>query len=224
MRALAGTCICPICHCNIEPFHVPTQCPLLAEFNLKLIACPPAKPSSSPTAPAVAPAPLPSPGPAPSGRVASTNLASLFDSTGLATASSGLSARVAPLKEDASEYDTDDDFSWEGDDSSVDFGDSPCKITTPVAPYPYPSCSHVHLEFSLRSAPLALFSIFLSTSIMHLLDQLSLSPALPSSRGRFAVTDSVAMVTMLPNKSSFISYMKVSGLNVFWVNGLQLLL
>ncbi len=57
---------------------------------------------------------------------------------GLATAPSGLAARVAPLKEDASEYDTDNDFSWEGDGLGA-IGDNPHEITMPIAPYPYPS-------------------------------------------------------------------------------------
>jgi hypothetical protein len=49
MRAMAGMGICPICHCNELPRHVPTQCPLLAELNLKLIKCHPvaSSPSSS---------------------------------------------------------------------------------------------------------------------------------------------------------------------------------
>jgi hypothetical protein len=84
-----------------------------------------AKMSPSSMAPAVALAPLPSPGPAPGGRVASADSATLSGSTGLATAPSGLAARVTCLKEDASEYDTDNDFSWEGDDLGVDVGDSP---------------------------------------------------------------------------------------------------
>jgi hypothetical protein len=89
---------------------------------------------------------------------------------GSATVPLGLVARVVPLKEDASEYEMDGNFSWEGGDSGVDYGDSRCKITMPVAPYPYPSYSQVRLESSSCSAPLALFSISSYTLIMRLLD------------------------------------------------------
>ena len=41
MRAMAGTGICPICHRDELPRHVPTQCPLLAQLGLKLVTCPP---------------------------------------------------------------------------------------------------------------------------------------------------------------------------------------
>jgi hypothetical protein len=198
--------------------HFPTQCPLLAELNLKLITCPLAKLSASPTAPVVAPAPPPSPDPDLGGCAASTSLASLSGLMGLATAPSSLAAGVAPLKEDGSEYDMDNDISWEGDDLGVDIGDSPHKITMPVAPYLYPSYSHVCLKSSSCSTPLALFSISLSMSIMRLLNKLSLFPTLPSSLCCFAVANSGATDTMLPNKSGFISYKKVSGLNVWMGN------
>jgi hypothetical protein len=39
--ALAGTGICPICHRDKKPWHVPAHCPLLKELNLKLIQGPP---------------------------------------------------------------------------------------------------------------------------------------------------------------------------------------
>jgi hypothetical protein len=53
---------------------------------------------------------------------------------------------------------------------------------------------------------------------MHLLDKLLLSPTLPSSWGCFAVSDTGTMDTMLPNKSGFISYKKVFGLNIWMGN------
>ncbi len=56
--------------------------------------------------------------------------------------------------------------------------------------------------------------ISLLKKIMRLLDKLSLSPTLPSSRGHFTVADSGATDTMLPNKSGLISYKKVFELNV----------
>jgi hypothetical protein len=36
-RALAGTGICTICHRDKKPWHVPANCPLLKERNLKLV-------------------------------------------------------------------------------------------------------------------------------------------------------------------------------------------
>jgi hypothetical protein len=39
MRAMAGTGVCPISHCDEKPFHVPTQCPLSPKLGLKLITC-----------------------------------------------------------------------------------------------------------------------------------------------------------------------------------------
>jgi hypothetical protein len=38
--ALAGTGICPICHCEDKPWHVPTKCPLLKDLNLQLEVVP----------------------------------------------------------------------------------------------------------------------------------------------------------------------------------------
>jgi hypothetical protein len=67
-RALAGTGIRPICHRDEKPWHVPANCPLLKELNLKLIQGPP---SSSTPAPAHALTPAaPTPAPSPGGRVA----------------------------------------------------------------------------------------------------------------------------------------------------------
>jgi len=39
-RTIAGTGICPICHRDEKAYHIPNQCPLLAELNLKLISLP----------------------------------------------------------------------------------------------------------------------------------------------------------------------------------------
>ena len=61
-RALAGTYdtgICPICHRAEKPRHVPSNCPLLKDHNLKLVAGPPPHP-----APAPANSPTPAPAPA----------------------------------------------------------------------------------------------------------------------------------------------------------------
>ena len=54
-RAIAGTGICPICHRAEKPWHVPANCLLLKELNLKLVNGPPATPALPP-APSPAPA------------------------------------------------------------------------------------------------------------------------------------------------------------------------
>jgi hypothetical protein len=61
-RAMAGTGICPICHKDVTPRHLPTQCPILAEFNLKLISV------GGSTTPA--PTPSPARGSTPTGQTA----------------------------------------------------------------------------------------------------------------------------------------------------------
>ena len=69
-RAVAGTGICPICHRAEKPWHVPANCPLLKELNLKLVSGPPSLSSApapgGPPAPALAPAASAAPSPSPS--------------------------------------------------------------------------------------------------------------------------------------------------------------
>jgi hypothetical protein len=36
-RAIAGKGLCPICHRSKKPWHVPANCPLLKDLNLKLV-------------------------------------------------------------------------------------------------------------------------------------------------------------------------------------------
>ena len=86
-RAIAGTGICPICHRAEKPWHVPTNCPLLKDLNLKLVAGPPPHP-----APAPANSPTPASAPAstsPGGCIAST------DDSASGSAPLGLMAPVA---------------------------------------------------------------------------------------------------------------------------------
>jgi hypothetical protein len=210
-RAMAGTGICPGCHCDEKPFHVPTQCPILPELGLKLIPCPPVKPSLVATAPASAsPTPSPSPTPAPSGWSAATDST---PSTESATAPSGLAASVAPVDASAQEdYDTNEDFQWDGDESGPAFTGPP-KLNKSVPLYSTPSCSHAQalLAHPGASAPR---SISLPSRVTSILSKLSiLSPCLPNG-GHLAVADTGATEHMIPNKSSFISYHSVSGLNV----------
>ncbi len=81
-RALAGTGICPICHCEAKPWHVPTLCPLLKELNLKLDVLPGLSPW--------VPSPASAPDPLPSSRVATTD-------ESVAGGSSALGSTSAPL-------------------------------------------------------------------------------------------------------------------------------
>jgi hypothetical protein len=129
-RAMAGMGIFPICHRDEKPFHVPTQCPLLTELNLKLIVCQPARPSPAPAAPAGNPGVTPSTAPTPGGHVASANDCSVSGSAGSVMAPSGLTAMVAPIMDNEGEYDTDEDYVWDSDETA--FGDQDCKLTKSV--------------------------------------------------------------------------------------------
>jgi hypothetical protein len=87
---------------------------LLKSLNLKLIHV---APVASPPAPApVAPAPTVAT-PSPGGNVATSNLPPLGGLTGSATDPSGLTAHTLNVLED---FDLDDDFRWDGDESGAD--------------------------------------------------------------------------------------------------------
>ena len=132
-RVIAGTGICPICHRAEKPWHVPTNCPLLKELNLKLVSgLPSLAPGPAPTPPP-APAPMaPTPSPSPGGRVASMNDQSISGSVSFPSAPSGLMASVA---ED--DFDSDQEFHWTGDDDGFNYSSSvgsfSCKSNTRVA-------------------------------------------------------------------------------------------
>ena len=72
----------------------------------------------SPPAGAPAAAPAPAASPSPGGHSAVADEASALGSTGSATAPSGLVATVAE------EFDSDNNFCWDGDESGVEFGHS----------------------------------------------------------------------------------------------------
>ncbi len=160
---------------------------MLAEINLKLIRVSP--PAGSPAA-ASAPAASPTPG----GHSAVANEASSLGLAGLATAPSGLVLTVAE------EFDSDDDFHWDGDKSGVEFGDSfiAHKSNNNVASYP--SCNHVVVEAILTVSacpvPTVTFNhdvltilplvlsfrcIKLSKKLMSLIASMSASLILPGS-------------------------------------------
>ena len=232
-RAIAGTGICPICHRAEKPWHVPANCPLLKDLNLKLVNGPP---RSSPPAPApsAAPAPTPAapaPSPSPGGRVASANECSVSGSVGSPSAPSGLMASVAD-----DDFDSDEDFRWAGDESGLDYSasvdSSDRKSNARVAPYP--SCYHVSVlstssapslgELDCPSASISRRSSSslacsdsppsISPALHSLLTKLSHSSISPDSGLRLAVADSGATDHMFPDKSAFISYKSISHLKV----------
>jgi hypothetical protein len=104
-HALAGKGICPICHRDELPCHVPAQYPLLAELHLKLILCPPVAAPSAP-GPALSPAPAPTPGGCAAVADASSTLTPLASSV----PPSGLMAAVAPSPAPAGDYESDEEF------------------------------------------------------------------------------------------------------------------
>ncbi len=218
--ALAGTGICPICHWDEKPWHIPANCPLLKELNLKLIQGPP---SSSTLAPARAPAPAAlTPAPSP-GRcaVVADGLAST-GSSGSGTAPSGMTTALNPVEE----YEYDEDFCWAGDEDDVGYC-SACpspKSNGSVAPYfNSPSCNHVWVESIFSSPPsfgvpclaaLASQCIHLPKSLHCLLGQLSLSSFVCTQSVSLVVADTGVTDHMTPHKSVFISYKAVTNLQV----------
>jgi hypothetical protein len=213
--AMAGTGICPICHPNKLPRHVPTQCPMLAELNLKLITCLPigGAPSLAP-----GPSPSPAPGPTPNGRAAAADASSVSGSLGSSSAPSSVTARVAPAGPPTGNFDFEKEFHWEGNEFGAEYI-PPSKINMRVAPY-LPSCSRIHavpsiLTSAISSPPQSKPPCLLS-ALQHLLNKLSLSPInVPLLHGRLAVADTGATNHMVPDKACFISYKLVSGLSVW---------
>ncbi len=95
-------------------------------------------------APVAAPAPVASP--SPGGHPAVADEASALGSTGLATAPSGLVATVA------GEFNSDDNFCWEGDESGVEFGHSAGAHKSNSNVAFYLSCNHVVVETVLPAS------------------------------------------------------------------------
>ena len=211
-RAIAGTGICPICHRAEKPWHMPANCPLLKDLNLKLVNGPPAS-----TAPKPAGTPTPAPtaaSPTPGGRVAFTDA-----SAPVGGAPSGLTAAV---EED--DYSSDEDlFRWTGDDDGVDFGVTlvaPSKSNPSVSLYP--SCYHVSVTPpptglpSLQPLPSSSSScLVLPDRLQSIIRRLATSSISPDSTSRDkAVADTGATDHMFPDKSAFISYKRISNLQV----------
>jgi hypothetical protein len=148
---MAGTGICPICHRDELPCHVPTKCPVLAELNLKLITC---LPVGGKLAPAPSPAPSPAPAPTPGRCAAAAGASSVSGSSGSSTAPSGLTAAVAPAPPPARDYEFDDNFHWEGEDLGVEY-DAPPKGNMRIAPYSL-LCIHISITSSVLESAIML--------------------------------------------------------------------
>ncbi len=177
-------------------------------------------PAAGPPAAAPAPAASPSPG----GRSAVANDLSALGSKGSANAPSGLVALVAE------EYDSDDNYPWDGDECGVEFSVSSMlsKSNNDVALY-YPSCNDVVVKalppalapLSVRPLPMASSAtrIVLSKHLTSIIKRMLAASILPALGGRcFTVADSGATDHMFPDKSAFISYKLVSNLQVWMGN------
>ena len=210
-RAIAGTGICPICHRAEKPWHVPANCPLLKDLNLKLVNGP-----TKPTAPVLAGSQTPAPAAAsttPGGLAASVDESAPTDG-----APSGL---MAAVEED--EYSSDGDlFRWTGDDMGLDFCvplGAPNKSNPSVSHYP--SCSQVSVVHTTSTTPSKSPTTCTSSSCLILPDhlqsiirRLATSSISPDSNSRVAVADTGATDHMFPDKTAFISYKRISHLQV----------
>jgi hypothetical protein len=223
-KALGGNGICPMCH-REDPKHVPKEGPLLKLLNLKLIHVAPA---ASPPAPAPAVSAPAAAFPSPKRRVATANLPPLGGSSGSASAPSGLTACTLEFPE---EFDSDDNFHWDRDESGTNYVPKSSKSVAL-----YPSCHSIAVSIPPRVSPSGL-PMASSTSIPlpstsptdlpstdhvvsllrclhHLIQQVSHSSIGVSSSHHFAVADTGATNQMLPDKATFISYKPISNLQV----------
>ena len=78
-------------------------------------------------------------------------------------APSGLTAAVAPVSDKEEEYDTDEEFTWDGNEMA--FGDLDRNLTKSIGLYRSPFCCHAWVDLSANHAPSAFPSISLPTSI-----------------------------------------------------------
>jgi hypothetical protein len=134
---LAGTGFCPICHRDGDKYLL-VNCPLLAELNLKLVKGPPPAAAPAPASPGHVPAASPSPG----GRSTVADKALVSGLSGSVDVPLGLVATVADK-----EYDSGDDFCWEGDEYGVGFtGPSAIGRNSNNNIALYSSCLHAVVE------------------------------------------------------------------------------
>ncbi len=219
-RALAGTGICLICHRDKKPWHIPANCPLLKELNIKLVNGPP---SLAPPAKCGSPAPAaPTPAPSPGGRAAATDGSASTGTSGSGTAPSGMTAALDFVVE----YESDGNFCWAGDEKGLDYC-SVCpssKSNASIAPYSSsPSCNHAHVEEITHTLPSLVIPCSAASSTLcitfpealhHLLGQMLQSLIVRTQSGSLVVANTGATDHMTPHKSAFISYKAVENLQV----------
>jgi hypothetical protein len=222
--SLAGTGFCPICHHDGDK-HLPVDCPLLVELNLKLVKGPP---------PAAAPAPAP-PGhvlaasPPPEGHSTVTDKALASDLSGSVDVPLGLVATVADK-----EYNLGDNFCWEGNKYGVGFiGTSAIGRKSNNNAALYLSCLHAvvkatpHFSVSQDSPSMcpescmsslpsvsSLCCLILSCKLSSIIARMSAASILPGSGCCFTFADSGATDHMPLDKSAFISYKLMTNLQV----------
>jgi hypothetical protein len=123
------------------------------------------------------------------------------------------------------DYDTDDDFVWDGNESGYASGDPPCNLTNHVAPYTVHSCSHICVVGASSSVVSAakLHTISLSDLLSKILLRLLPPIVAPSSTGRVTVADTGATDHMVSDKMCFVSYCSISGLTVQMGNNTYIL-
>ena len=99
------------------PHHLPTQCPFLADLNLQLIS---GGGNAPPPSTALAPSPSAS---APLGglSVAVECSPPLASGGGSLAAPSGLTAVLASADAAPADFESDDDYHWEGDEYGLDY-------------------------------------------------------------------------------------------------------
>jgi hypothetical protein len=226
-KALGETGICPICHRdNLK--YVPKNCALLKSLHLKLIHVAPVASTPAPAPAASAPAGAT---PSPRGCVATAGLPPLGGLTGSATAPSCLTTCMLDVLE---QFDSDDDFRWDGDDSGADYVNHSRKSNKSVDLYP--SCCSVAVPllpslnpFALPTAtpnsmtvpsnpptdkPMTGRIISLLRRFRQLILRVSHSSIGVFSSKCFAMADTRATNHMLPEKVAFILYKLISNLQV----------
>jgi hypothetical protein len=184
--------------------------PLLKDLGLKLITCPAVTPGTAPPVPAAAASStMPAaPVPPPSGVATSA----VPGSSGSVATPAAFVALVIPAVAPVDEYDTDDNFRWDGKECGITYGTPASKLSESVLPYPpSPSCSHSQV---VAIPTPGASSISLPPPLAKIIAKISKSSACHPMGGCLAVADSGATDHMVPDKSAFISYKSISHLKV----------
>ncbi len=135
-------------------------------------------------------------------------------STGSANAPSGLTACTLDVLED---FDLDDNFCWDGDESGAVYVDRKSNKSVAL----YPSCCSVAVTSALPMASSTLLPlpsnnrmIILLCHLHQLIQWVSHSSIVVLLSKCFAVADTGATDHMLQDKAAFISYKSISNIQV----------